>query len=220
TPTGTARLQGASGAVDANMYSLDAVEIAGLRRDRQVAVQTPPDAVSAATHAGVLGARTFANTRLEFDFVSNRLNIDTSTTRVPLENSVNVEFRHGMFALAPVSIAGLNATAVIDTGARVTVANRPLRDALGFRENDPRLSDVEPIGGATGHRTPTVAAEVTPVLIAGHDFGALNLNFAELSVFAALQLTEAPSLILGMDILRRANALILDYTSSTLALRR
>ncbi|MEQ1819740.1 MAG: hypothetical protein ABL871_14140, partial [Terricaulis sp.] len=218
TPTGTARLQGASGAVDANMYSLDAVEIAGLRRDGQVAVQTPPDAVSAAAHAGVLGARTFANTRLEFDFVSNRLRIDTSPTRAPLQNAVNVEFRHGMFALVPISVAGLGATAVVDTGARVTVANGRLRNALGFSENDPRLSEVEPIGGATGHRTPTVSAEVTPVLFAGRDFGALNLNFAELSVFAALQLTEAPALILGMDILRRAEALVLDYTNAELAL--
>jgi predicted aspartyl protease len=218
TSTGTARVQGASGAVDANLYSLDAVEIAGLRRENLMAVQTPPDSVSAVAHAGVLGAGIFANTRIEFDFVLNRLSIDTDAIRAPLDNAINVEFRHRIFALAPISVAGVNAVAVIDTGARVTVANDRLRDALGFRENDPRLSEAEPIGGATGHRTPTVAAEVTPILFAGHDFGGLNLNFAELSVFAALQLSTTPALILGMDILRRADVLALDYASAKLAL--
>lgn len=217
--TGTARVQGASGAVDANLYSLDAVEIAGLRRENLMAVQTPPNSVSAASHAGVLGAGVFANTRLEFDFVFNRLSIDADAVRAALANAINVEFRHRIFALAPISIAGADATAVIDTGARVTVANSRLRDALGFGENDPRLSEAEPIGGATGHSTPTVAAEVTPILFAGHDFGALNLNFAELSVFAALQLSATPALILGMDILRRADALVLDYASAQLELR-
>lgn len=217
--TGTARVQGASGAVDANLYSLDAVEIAGIRRENLMAVQTPADSVSAAAHAGVLGAGVFANARVEFDFASNRLNIDTGANRAALADAINVEFRHRIFALAPIRIAGTDATAVIDTGARATVANARLRTALGFSDSDPRLREAEPIGGATAHSTPTVATEVTPVVFAGHDFGALHLNFAELSVFAAMQLTETPALILGMDILRRAEALVLDYSSAQLALR-
>lgn len=217
--TGTARVHGASGAVDANLYSLDAVEIAGLRRENLMAVETPPDSVSAAAHAGVLGAGVFANARVEFDFVSNRLNIDTGADRAALADAMDVEFRHRIFTLAPVSIAGADATAVIDTGARATVANARLRSALGFGENDPRLREAEPIGGATAHSTPAVSAEVAPIVFAGHDFGALNLNFAELSVFAAMQLSETPALILGMDVLRRAEAMILDYTSAQLALR-
>lgn len=219
TSTGTARVQGASGAVDTNLYSLDVVEIASLRRENLVAVQTPPDSVSAAAHAGVLGASFFANTRLEFAFASDRLNIDTGANRSALADAINVDFRHRIFALAPIRIAGADATAVVDTGARATVANARLRTALGFSENDPRLHEAEPIGGATAHSTPAVAAEVTPVVFAGHDFGALNLNFAELSVFAAMQLSETPALILGMDVLRRAEALVLDYSSAQLAMR-
>ncbi|MEQ1809448.1 MAG: retropepsin-like aspartic protease [Terricaulis sp.] len=217
--TGTARVQGASGAVDANLYSLDALEIAGLRRENLMAVQTPPDSVSAAAHAGVLGAGVFANARIEFDFGSNRLNIDTGANRATLADAINVEFRHRIFALAPIRIAGAEATAVIDTGARATVANACLRASLGFSESDPRLREVEPIGGATAHSTPTVATEVAPIAFAGRDFGTLDLNFAELSVFAAMQLSETPALILGMDVLRRAEALVLDYSSAQLALR-
>lgn len=219
TSTGTARVQGASGAVDTALYSLDSVEIAGLRRENLMAVQTPSDSVSASTHAGVLGMGTFANARVEFDFAANRLNIDTGADRLALSDATAIQLRNRIFALTPISIGGVNATAVIDTGARATVANASLRAALGFSTNDARLREAEPIGGATAHRTPTTAAEVTPVVFAGHDFGALDLNFADLSVFNALQLNDTHALILGVDVLRRARALILDYASAQVALR-
>lgn len=219
-PTGQrARIQGASGGMDVELYSLDRVEIAGLTRENLLAVQAPPDSASAAQHEGVLGMGVFANARVEFDFAGGRLNVDTSADRAPLADAMRVELRNRIFALAPITIAGVDATAVIDTGARATVANARLREALGFAENDPRLREAEPIGGATAHRTPTFAAEVTPVLFAGHDFGALDLNFADLSVFNAMQLTDAPAVILGVDILRRAQSLTLDYTSAEVALR-
>jgi len=219
-PTGQrARIQGASGAMEVDLYSLDRVEIAGLTRENLMAVPTPADSASAASHEGVLGMGVFAGTRVEFDFAGGRLNIDTGANRASLTDAVRVELRNRIFALAPITIAGVDATAVIDTGARATVANARLREALGFAENDPRLREAEPIGGATSNRTPTFAAEVTPVLFAGHDYGALDLNFANLSVFNAMQLTDAPAVILGVDILRRAQSLTLDYTSAEVALR-
>ncbi|MEZ5959254.1 MAG: aspartyl protease family protein [Hyphomonadaceae bacterium] len=219
-PTGQrARIQGASGAMEVELYNLDRIEIAGHTRENVMAVPTPPDSASAAQHEGVLGMGVFANSRVEFDFAGGRLNIDTDPNRAPLANAISVELRNRIFARAPITIAGVNATAVIDTGARVTVANARLRDALGFAENDPRLREAESIGGATADRTPTRAGEVTPVLFAGHDFGALDLNFAELPVFRSMQLDDAPAVILGVDLLRRAQSLTLDYTSAEVALR-
>lgn len=213
-----ARLQGASGATDVELYTLDQVEIAGLRRTNQMAVQRPPDSASSSGHDGVLGARTFDGARLQFDFAANQLRIDSNAGRAPPANPLDTNFRHGIFAHVPISIAGVAATAVVDTGARRSVANRALRQALGFTESDARLREVEPIGGATAHTTPTVAGDATPVLLGGHDYGALELAFADISVFGALQLTGAPALILGLDILRRAQSLTLDYTSQQVAI--
>jgi predicted aspartyl protease len=218
-PTGRARIQGASGITETDLYDLRRVDIGGLTHENLRAVQTPPDSASAANHEGVLGIGVFAGTRLEFDFAANRLNVDTSTGRAPLANAISVDLRHRTFALAPINIAGIDATALIDTGARATIANARLRTALGFTENDPRLHDAEPIGGATAHTTPAVAAEVTPVVFAGHDFAAVQLNFAELSVFNALGLNYRPAMILGIDVLRRAQALVLDYASAQVTLR-
>ncbi len=148
-PTGQrARMQGASGAIEADLYNLERVEIAGLIRENIMALPTPPDSASAAQHEGVLGMGVFANSRVEFDFAGGRLNIDTGADRAPLTDAIHVEIRHRIFALAPITVAGVNATAVIDTGARATVANARLREALGFTDNDPRLREAEPIGGA------------------------------------------------------------------------
>lgn len=214
-----ARVQGASGAIDADLYTLPEVEIAGLRRERLIGLQTPSDSASSAHHAGVLSVRAFADARLEFDFANGVLRIDTNAERAPMANAMDVQFRHNMFALAPVEIGGVAATAVIDTGARRTVANTILREALGFAENDARLRTVEPIGGATVHRTETVAADMASLVLVGHEYGAFELAFAALPVFATMQLAETPALILGIDILRRAQALSLDYTSRQIALR-
>ncbi|WP_395646622.1 aspartyl protease family protein [Terricaulis sp.] len=217
-PTGRrARMQGASGAVEADLYNLDSVEIAGVRRRDLIAVQTPDNSASAAEHAGVLGAGVFAGARLRFDFAGGQLVVDAAPNRAPLAGAIDVNFRR-IFAFAPVRIGGVDATAVIDTGARRTVGNAGLRQALGFADNDPRLREAEAVGGATADRTPAVAAEVTPLVFAGHDYGALDLAFSDLPVFAPLQLTGRPAVILGMDVFRRADALTLDYTSNQVAL--
>jgi len=219
TPSGRARMQGASGVTDTDLYSLASLEIAGLRREAQHAIEMPADSASSASHQGVLGAGMFSGARVEFDFAGNALRIDTNANRAPLANAIAVTFRQRLFAFAPVAIAGINATALIDTGARRSVGNAPLRAALGFSENDSRLRDVEAIGGATAHRTPTVAAQAPGLTFAGHDFPAFELAFANLPVFAPMQLANTPALILGVDLLRRARALTLDYSSAQAALR-
>lgn len=218
SPTGRVRVNGSSGTARANRYNLAHVAIAGLARENVLAVEMPADSASAAHLEGVLGIGVFAGARIIFDFAANQLIIDTGEARAPLANAVALRFRHRLFALASVSVGGVSATALIDTGAWRTTANAALREALGFTENDARLREVEPTGGATAHQTPTVAAEVTPLHFAGHDFGALDLAFADLRVFRTMGLANRPALVLGIDAFRRVRALTLDYTSGELAL--
>ena len=218
TSTRRARVQGASGAVDSALYTLDAVEIAGLRREDQYALGIPPDSASSAGHQGVLSARTFAGTRVTYDFGAGALRIDARRNRDPLAAALDVRFRQNIYPFTPITIAGIAATALIDTGARRSVANPALRNALGFTANDPRLREVEPIGGATAHRTDTVAADIASVAIAQHAFGALELAFADLPVFNSLEVAQRPAVILGMDVLRQLQTLTLDYSSWDVAI--
>jgi hypothetical protein len=213
-----ARVQGASGAVDSALYELDAVEIAGMRRQNQYALEIPADSASSAAHQGVLSARTFMGTRLTYALGAGVLRIDARDNREPLSNALDVRFRQNVYPFTPVTIAGIDATALIDAGARRSVGNRALRDALGFAANDPRLREVEPIGGATAHRTDTVAADIVSVAIAQHTFGALELAFADLPVFNSLEVAQTPAVILGMDVMRQLQTLTLDYSSWDVAI--
>lgn len=221
TPTGRARMQGASGATETNLYSLSSIQLGALRRDGVNAAEAPENSASSRGHAGVLGANLFSGARLELDFTANLLRVDTSANRAPLAGAgvAPVAFRHRVLALAPVTVGGVAATGLIDTGARRSVANTPLREALGFAANDPRLISVEPIGGATAHTTETVAAQAGPIVLGGADLGALELAFAELAVFRSLELARAPGIILGMDVFR-TRTLVLDYATSQVQVRR
>lgn len=215
--TGRARVQGASGVTEVPLYQLDSISVGGLQR-AQLRAGLLPNNPSAEGHAGVLGANTFLGTRLTYDFAGNALRVDDGENRAPLANAQTVTFRHRTFAFFPVRVNTIEAQAVLDTGARRSVANAELRTALGFTENDARFRDVEDVGGATSHSTNTVAADVGGIAIAGHAYGAFELAFADLPVFRQLGLAGAPGLILGMDILRRARSFTLDYASGELQL--
>lgn len=218
--TGRARVQGAAGVQEVPLYELDSVAVGGLQRQRQRVIVLPNNP-SAEGHAGVLGANTFLGTRITFDFAANTFHIDDGADRAPLSGAVltSVSFRHRTFANFTVRVGGVEAAAVLDTGARRSVANAQLRAALGFAENDPRLRAVDGVSGATSHHVDTFGADVSGIAVAGHQFGAFELAFADLPVFPQLGLGAGPGLILGMDILRRTQALTLDYTSAQMQLR-
>lgn len=215
--TGRARVQGASGVTEVPLYQLASVGVGGLQRERLHAAVLPNNP-SAEGHAGVLGANTFLGARVTYDFAGNAFRVDDGEARAPLANAQAVTFRHRTFAFFPVRVNNIEAQAVLDTGARRSVANVELRAALGFTENDTRFHDVEDVGGATTHSTNTVGADIGAITIAGHNYGAFELAFADLPVFRQLGLTGGPGLILGMDILRRARSFTLDYTSGELVL--
>lgn len=216
---GRARVHGASGAQDVPLYRLESIAVAGLRRVQQMGAVLPNNP-SVEGHGGVLGAGTFLNTRIVFDFAANTFHVDDGADRAPLAGAVltSVEFRHRTFAFFDVRVAGVEARAVLDTGARRSIANTHLRTALGFSAGDARLRPVEGVGGATEHTTETQGGDVSGITIAGHAFGAFELAFADLPVFPQLGLADGPGLILGMDILRRARRLTLDYSSAQMLL--
>ena len=216
---GRARVHGASGVQETPIYRLETVAVGALERRGLIAAMLPNNP-SAEGHAGVLGASTFLGARISFDFAADVFSVDDSAPRAPLSgpHRTTVSFRHQTLAYCPVSVNGIEASAVIDTGARRTIANAELRAALGFAADDARLRAVENIGGATAHTTATFAAEARSIALAGHDFGGFEIAFADLAVFPQLGLADRPGLILGMDILRRARTLTLDYASAEMAI--
>lgn len=215
-----ATMRGASGHSQVDLYTLSSVTLGALSRQNVMAAALPHNP-SDTGHAGVLGASLFAGARIELDIPAAMLHVDTTRNRARLAGAhlVGVDFRNNMFALAPVSLGSVAATALVDTGARRTVANSRLREALGYAADDPRFRAAEAIGGATAQTTATVAVDAQSLALAGHDFGPFELTFADLPVFTPLGLVDRPSLILGLDVLSRVRGFTLDYASAQFELR-
>lgn len=217
---GGAILHGATGTRPMDLYRLDAVSLGAETRAGLIATRIGHGG-EAHGHGGVLGADFFAGKRVEFDFERNMLRIDGNAGReVPQGfTAVPARFVLGTFAIVPVTIGGVSAQALVDTGARHSIANPQLMRALGYSEADPRLAASEGSGGATGHAVTMRSGARAALRIGEMDIGEIDVSFADLPVFAPLGLAEAPAIIIGADVWRRLAAIALDHERQELQLR-
>jgi hypothetical protein len=168
----------------------------------------------------VLGADTFAGRRLEFDFTGGRLNAGPAPAALPATfTAVAAETVHRTFFIIPATVGGVAVRALVDSGARATLANRKLMQAMGYAEDDARLKAESGPAGATGHVMRTWTGAAADLTVGGERLAGQKLVFAELPVFAPLGLDEGPSLLLGIDSLRRFGAVALDYTRAEVQFR-
>ena len=210
-------VQGASGTTGASIYTLDTVALGSLERRNAMAVSLPNTAVSDSD--GVLGADIFGGQRAEFDFASRRLTVSASGATPAGFTSVPVRLVAGTFAIVPIRIGGVDAVAVIDTGARYTLANGKLMAALGYAEGDSRLTVEEKPMGATGHVMKTFHGAKLDIALGGQTFAGAPLVFSDLPVFKPLGLADQPALILGIDVLGQFDVVAIDYPRAELQLR-
>jgi len=227
TPSGgRAQLHGASGVTEVDLYHLARVQIGALTRTGVVALPLQPGQHGAAEahshhgHSGVIGAPLFAGARLDFDYRRRMLAISDAANRPSLPNATPIDLAHNTFVLVPARVAGVDATAVIDTGAAHTLANLALRDALGFTEDDPRLRATTAAGGATGHVLQSQVGNLADISIAGLAMDTTEVSFSAAPAFAALGLGDRPALIIGGNLLRRLSGFTIDYASRQFAARR
>lgn len=216
-PGGAGVLHGSSGAHSIPLYQLASLSVAGVTHERAIAVPILHRRQTSA-HA-VIGMDAFAGRRLTFDFAEERLSVAPSGTILNRGwREARVELMHGAFVIAPLRAGATDVAAVIDTGAARTAGNTALLQALGFDEN--ALPPGEPITGVAGAEARTRIGRTESVQLTGEMFGALDIAFAHLPVFAALNLADRPALILGMDFLRGLRGLSVDFGARTLGLRR
>jgi len=213
---GGARVVGASGTEPAKLYMLRSFHGAVFSRNFEPVVAIP-NAVSEAD--GILGMNVFASNRIEMDFADSVLAVRSSEPAPKDFLAVPVVVTHSNLVIADVTVNGIPAKALIDTGARRTVANTVLQRALGFAPGDPRLSAAEPIGGATDYQTPAVKAQIDRIVIGGAQFSQPILTFADLPMFASQGIGQVPALHLGLDLLMKLRAIAIDYPQSELQIK-
>jgi predicted aspartyl protease len=210
-PDKTARLHGAAGITEVPMFSLDSVTIGGTTF-RDVLAPTLshiPDSEA----LGIIGMNLFAGKRVLFDQANGEFSVGESGSdpHSPGMSKLPVDFIYGTFARVKISIGGVSATALIDTGAQRTVANRKLLAALDLTEHSPGLSTVTQSEGATGHDAELVVGYEGEITLQDASFDSISVDFADLPVFHTLQMSDGPALILGDDVLNQLTAFAIDF---------
>jgi predicted aspartyl protease len=172
---------------------------------------------------GILGVAGLQQARVFVDF--RRDSVVISRSRVPrgdlssyfVIDAMRVE---GGLLAVNATIRGVRAKAIIDTGAEVTLGNIALRDAIRARHRHHGDARITEVYGAT---LQVMQGEVE--LPANISIGEVTINhvdvtYGDFHIFEAWKLQDRPAMLIGMDVLGVADALVIDFRSRQLLVRR
>lgn len=160
---------------------------------------------------GIVGLDVFGQSTLDFDLPNARAAVLPSGT-VPegfeAVEPVVATPSAGSLLTVPMRVGGVEATAVIDTGARKTRINWQLGRMLGLDRSSLVAGDI--IQGGTNNAVETVEARLSDVR-----FGAIVLDnapalIADLPVFEIFEVADRPAIIFGMDWLESVR-MVIDF---------
>jgi predicted aspartyl protease len=211
------RLRGATGSAVVSAVKVNTLEIGELLIENTT-VPIVADAFGGAQ--GVLGGAGLEDKRIVIEFRRDRIDIARSHRR-PAPQGFSVvpfNYRHALGMRVDAMVGPVKATALIDTGAQVTVGNLALRAALARRQGGQDefgqgiVGVTEDIQQATSARIPSIVAGELIVRNA-------QILFSDLYIFEHWKLQSKPAVLIGMDVLGTLDTLIIDYKLGELQLR-
>lgn len=125
---------------------------------------------------------------------------------------VPARYRSGQLLIVDAHAAGVPITAFLDSGSQVTVANLALKAAAVKAQPDlaDRLFHSELVS-ATGQEAPAEFGPLPGLRIGSHGVEAPLVAYADLHVFELWDLQTQPTLLIGVDVLRRFDQVAFDY---------
>jgi hypothetical protein len=160
---------------------------------------------------GVLGYETLNDKRIYADFGRDRITIARSHgDRVPFGfDKVPLKLLEGGLLVADIRVGGIRTQAIIDTGSQGSVGNLALLTAL-MRHAPSDAKHAEIIGVTLavqkGDNLPAPPIQMATLTIQG-----VHIVFGDMYLFQHWQMTDRPTMVLGMDLLGTFQVLILDY---------
>lgn len=231
---GLANVHGVAGVEPAptaiiGVLQADTIAVRGLRAPALSRVRLGAD--------GLLGVDVLRNRRVLLNFVDRQLTITADRSlaepttydlrqastgiRKDLGRRIAVpaRYRFGQLIIIGADVSGRSVTAFVDSGAQSTVGNGALRGvALQGARTDPEAARLlVPVLSATGQTAQGELGSMPLLRIGGLRITGLTTVFADLHVFEIWGLTKRPSLMIGMDVLSRFNAVELQYAKREVA---
>lgn len=182
-------------------------------------VHAPALPIQGSTIDGVLGVDWLKGQRLVLGFKTKTLEITKSQADREIDGQVIVPARRrmGQLTIVDADLSGQRISAMLDTGAQVSVCNAPLRQLVVAAEgrrgisSDPQRISMETIAGES------FSGDLLylPFLrLGGLHLGNVPVVHADVHVFDIWELTKSPAVVLGMDVLRQFDTVALDFGRS------
>jgi hypothetical protein len=126
--------------------------------------------------------------------------------------SVKARYKAGQLVIVDAEAAGHSITAFLDSGSQVTVGNRVLRDLVfSARPELARQVIRSELISATGQRTTAEFAPLAGLRLGGAHLGDPLAAFADLHIFELWDLKGEPTVLIGVDMLRRFDRVAFDF---------
>jgi hypothetical protein len=160
---------------------------------------------------GVLGYETLNDKRVRADFGRDRLTIQRShLERTPIGfDRIPLKLLEGGLLVADVRVGGVHTRAIVDTGSQGSVGNLALLQALMRRR--PKNAQQATIIGVTLQQQSGDNLPAPPITMGTLTIEGVHIVFGDMYLFQHWQMTNMPTMVLGMDLLGTFQVLILDY---------
>lgn len=169
---------------------------------------------------GIFGADAFARGCLYVDFAKARVSIlRTSCPGVDRHwEVVRARLRFGGLAVVNARVGGVRVVAIIDTGAERSLGNPALLAASGLQTAALDPATRRQIYAATSQEVFGNLVATSAIRIGGAEIGNLQVVFGDFEVFRMWGVAHQPAIVLGMDVLGTARAMMIDYRREELRL--
>jgi len=169
---------------------------------------------------GIFGADAFAHGCLYVNFAKSQVSIlRTSCPRVDDKwEVVNARLRFGGLAMVKARVGGVPVTAIIDTGAERSLGNPALLAASGLQAAVADPATRRQIYAATAQEVFGNLVATSAVRIGHAEITNLRVVFGDFEVFRMWGVDKEPAIVLGMDVLGTATAMMIDYRREELRL--
>ena len=211
-------LRGITGAEQVPAIRVDRLEFAHVTlTDQQLPVVRPGIFANA---DGILGVDGLADSCVHADFRQQTISIDRG--RCPRLQPgwlrAPAQLRFGRLFTVQGRVGRVPVRVIVDTGAERTLGNAALRDSILRQQRKEEAGYRADVMGATWQ---TVSGDVllAPVIhIADMDVTSALVTFGDFDVFGLWGLDREPALLLGMDVIGVADAIMIDYGRAELRL--
>jgi predicted aspartyl protease len=203
-------LIGQTGSAAVRLAMLPPLTVDGVRVDNIEAVLLEPRA-DGVQLVGIIGLDVFGGSALDFDLPRGRAELRPTGARfrgLRDRDAVAAETTAGGLLTFPVTVAGVQAVAVLDTGARKTRINWRLGRLVGLDAES--LARGEVIQGATNTAVASSEATVGDVRFGSVLLPSAPVLVADLPIFELFGVDDRPAVIFGMDWLT-ATRLVVDF---------